>query len=259
MTTVAALLRKDLLAELRRRETVPAMALFSLTAFVIFHFGLDRPSFEGQLAAGVLWVTLALASLLAVNRLFVAEHEQGGFDGFLLAPVDRTSMLGAKALALLAFLVVLELVAVPLFAILLLGPSPWGVLPQLVAVLLLADLGIATVGALTGHGAYGVFLQKPGWYPFFAELGIGSTAVDDHALMAWVGGAEMLLGLSALVLPIPAVLLVMVVWKLGTELVWYPLAGKPAWECVERWANYTAPLALLLVRGWPKTVRGWWR
>jgi len=149
MTTVAALLRKDLLAELRRRETVPAMALFSLTAFVIFHFGLDRPSFEGQLAAGVLWVTLALASLLAVNRLFVAEHEQGGFDGFLLAPVDRTSMLGAKALALLAFLVVLELVAVPLFAILLLGPSPWGVLPQLVAVLLLADLGIATVGALT--------------------------------------------------------------------------------------------------------------
>ncbi len=120
-------------------------------------------------------------------------------------------------------------------------------------------LRLATAGAFTGHGAYGVVLQKPGWYPFFAELGIGSTAVDDRALMAWVGGAEMLLGLSALVLPIPAVLLFMVVWKLGTELVWYPLAGKPAWECVERWANYTAPLALLLVRGWPKTVRAWWR
>lgn len=149
MTTIAALLRKDLLAELRRRETVPAMALFSLTAFVVFHFGLDQPSFSGQLAAGVLWVTLALASLLAVNRLFVAEHEQGGFDGFLLAPVDRTALLGAKAIALFLFLTTLELVAVPLFAVLLLGPALASALPQVVLVLVLATMGIAVVGTLT--------------------------------------------------------------------------------------------------------------
>ena len=148
MRAASALLRKDILLELRSRESVPAMALFALTAFVIFHFGLDRSSLAGSLAAGVLWVTLLLAGVLGINRLFVAEREQGGLDGFLLAPVDRVALLVAKALALLAFLAVVELVAVPAFALLLLGPPVWPALPQLVAVLVLADVGIAVVGTL---------------------------------------------------------------------------------------------------------------
>jgi len=145
---VGALLRKDLALELRTRESIPAMALFSLTTFVIFHFGLDRRSVEGDLASGVLWVTLLFAAILGVNRLFVAEAEQGGFDGFLLAPVDRTALFVAKALALLAFLLCVEVVAVPAFAVLLLGPAPGPALPGLVAVLLLADVGICVIGTL---------------------------------------------------------------------------------------------------------------
>ncbi|HKG17216.1 MAG TPA: heme exporter protein CcmB [Solirubrobacteraceae bacterium] len=148
MRAASALLRKDILLELRSRESVPAMALFALTAFVIFHFGLDRSSLAGSLAAGVLWVTLLLAGVLGINRLFVAEREQGGLDGFLLAPVDRVALLVAKALALLAFLAAVELVAVPAFALLLLGPPVWPALPQLIAVLVLADVGIAVVGTL---------------------------------------------------------------------------------------------------------------
>ena len=148
MRAASALLRKDLLLELRSRESVPAMALFAVTAFVIFHFGLDRSSLAGSLAAGVLWVTLLLAAVLGVSRLFVAEREQGGLDGFLLAPVDRGALLIAKALALLAFLVAVELVAIPAFALLLLGPSVWPALPELIAVLALADVGLAVVGTL---------------------------------------------------------------------------------------------------------------
>ena len=146
--TVAALLRKELALELRTRESVPAMVLFTVTTYVIFHFGLDRNSVEGDLAAGVLWVTLLFAAILGINRLFVADHEQGGFDGFLLAPVDRTAMLVAKAVALLAFLCLVELVAVPAFALLLLGPSLGQALPELLVVLLAADVGIAVVGTL---------------------------------------------------------------------------------------------------------------
>jgi heme exporter protein B len=146
--TVRALLAKDVAVELRTRESVPGMALFSITTFVVFHFGLDRDALAGDLAAGVLWVTLLFAAILGINRLFVAEHEQGGFDGFLLAPVDRTALLVAKALALFAFLCAVELVAVPAYAILLLGPSPADVLPQLVLVLLAANAGIAVVGTL---------------------------------------------------------------------------------------------------------------
>jgi heme exporter protein B len=147
--TVGALVRKELLLEYRTRESVPAMALFSLTTFVIFHFALHRGTVEGDLAAGVLWITLLFAAMLGVNRLFVAEREEGGFDAFLLAPVDRTAMLAAKAAALFAYLVVVEMVAVPAFFLLLAQPSPGQALPDLIWVLLLADVGVAVVGTLT--------------------------------------------------------------------------------------------------------------
>jgi heme exporter protein B len=146
--TAVAVLRKDLLVELRTFETVPAMALFALTTFVIFHFGLGRATLSGQLAAGVLTVSVLFSGMLGINRLFVTEREQGGFDAFLLAPVDRTSLLLAKAAALFTFLVVLELIAVPAFGLLLLGPSLGPALPGLALVLLLADLGIAVIGTL---------------------------------------------------------------------------------------------------------------
>ncbi len=148
MSTINALLRKELLLEWRTRESVPAMALFSITTFVIFHFALDRSSLEGDLAAGVLWATLLFAAMLGVNRLFVAEREQGGFDAFLLAPVDRSALLVAKATALFLYLVAVEIVALPAFVVLLLGPSPGGQILKLIGVLLLADAGIAVVGTL---------------------------------------------------------------------------------------------------------------
>jgi heme exporter protein B len=146
--TVGALLRKELLVELRTLESVPGMSLFAVTTFVVFHFALNRNSVDGDLAAGILWVTLLFAAILGVNRLFVADADQGGFDGFLLAPVDRSALLLAKVLTLLAYLAALELVAVPAFALLLLGPSLGQALPDLLAVLALGDLGVAVIGTL---------------------------------------------------------------------------------------------------------------
>jgi heme exporter protein B len=147
---VGALLRKELRLELRTLESVPAMSLLSVTTFVLFHFGLNRGSVDGDLAAGILWVTLLFAAMLGVNRLFVTDEEQGGFDAFLLAPVDRSTLLVAKALALLIYLLALELVAVPAFALLLLGPSLGQALPALLGILVLADAGIAVAGTLVG-------------------------------------------------------------------------------------------------------------
>jgi heme exporter protein B len=145
---VGALIRKDLRLELRSRESVPAMVLFSLSTFVLFHFALDEAEVSGGLASGILWVTLLFAAILGINRLFVAEREEGGFDGFLLAPVDRTSLFVAKATVLFCFLAAVEVFVVAAFAILLLGPSPWPGLPSLVLVLGLADVGIAVIGTL---------------------------------------------------------------------------------------------------------------
>ena len=143
-----AILRKDLKVEVRTRESVPAMVLFSVTVFVLFHFGLDRDTLEGDLATGVIWVTLLLAALLGINRLYVAERDQGGFVGMRLAPIDTTALWLAKAAALFIYLVALELVALPAFDLLLLGPGLDGALPELLPILLLANLGLAAVGAL---------------------------------------------------------------------------------------------------------------
>jgi heme exporter protein B len=148
MNTVVAVLRKDLLLELRTFETLPAMVLFSIVTFVIFHFALNQNALAGQLAAGILTATLLFAAMLAINRLFVADREQGGFDAFLLAPVDRSALLVAKAAALLIFLVVLEVFALPAFALLLLGPSLGPPLGGLVILLALADVALAVIGTL---------------------------------------------------------------------------------------------------------------
>ena len=94
----------------------------------------------------MLLVTTLFAALLAINRLFVAEREQGGFDAVRLAPVDATALFLAKAGALLAYLVALELVAVPVFWLLFLGEAS-GLLP-LLPILLLLDVGLAATGAL---------------------------------------------------------------------------------------------------------------
>jgi len=148
---LAALLRKELRLELRTLEFVPGMALFGLTTFVVFHFGLDQNDVEGDLAAGILVVTLLFAGMLGLNRLYVADEEQGGFDGFLLAPVDRTWLFVAKAITLFAYLVVLEIVMVPAFLFLLLEPGlDAGELGALIGILALADAGFAIIAALVG-------------------------------------------------------------------------------------------------------------
>lgn len=146
MDAYLALLGKDLRVELRTLRSLPAMALFAVTTFVIFRFALDRTELEGGLAAGVLITTLLFASMLAVNRLFVAEREEGGFELIRLSPIDRTILFAAKSSALFVYLCALELVAVPIFAVFFLDSA--GGLAPLVPVLLLANAGIAFTGTL---------------------------------------------------------------------------------------------------------------
>ena len=146
-----AILAKDLRVELRTLRSLPAMATFSVTTFVIFHFALDRDSLEPDLAAGVLLATLLFAAILAINRLFVSELEEGGFELIRLAPVDRSALFAAKAAALFIYLAVLEAIAVPVFALFFLD-SGTGLFP-LVFVLLMLNAGLAATGTLVSSMA----------------------------------------------------------------------------------------------------------
>jgi heme exporter protein B len=146
MAAFRTILAKDLRVELRTLQSLPAMALFAVTTFVVFRFGLDRTSLDGSLAAGVLLVTVLFAALLAINRLFVAERDEGGFDAMRLAPIDLSALFAAKVAALFVYLLVLEAVALPVFAVFFLDDAG-GLLP-LAGVLALINLGLAATGAV---------------------------------------------------------------------------------------------------------------
>ena len=93
---VGALARKDLLLELRARDTLPAMLLFVAAVFVVFHFAL--PGTPSRLeTSGLLWVAILFTALLGLGRAFVPEREQGTLDGLVLAPCDRSAIWLAKS------------------------------------------------------------------------------------------------------------------------------------------------------------------
>jgi heme exporter protein B len=141
---VRALTRKDLLLELRARDTLPAMLLFVVAVFVVFHFSL--PSSSSDLAAnGLLWVAIVFTALLGLGRAFVPEREQRVFDGLVLAPSDRSAIWLAKSIATFAFLALAEALALPVFALFF-----HGVDGTTIAAVVLADLGICAVGTFVG-------------------------------------------------------------------------------------------------------------
>jgi heme exporter protein B len=138
---VATLARKDLLLELRARDTLPAMLLFVVAALVVFHFAL--PSGAGDLAAlGLLWIAIVFTSLLGLSRAWTPEREQGLIDALVLAPPDRSAIWLGKAIASFAFLALAEVVALPAFAIFFTGLDA-----STIGGIALADVGICAVGA----------------------------------------------------------------------------------------------------------------
>ena len=139
---VAALARKDLLLELRARETLPAMVLFVLATLVAFRFALPSDASE-RASIGLLWVAILFTALLGITRAFIPEREQRVLDGLVLSPVDRSAIWLGKVVATLAFLGAAELVALPAFA-LFFDSLSWST----VAAVALADIGICAVGAI---------------------------------------------------------------------------------------------------------------
>ena len=139
---VGTLARKDILLELRSRDTLPAMLLFVVSTLVVFNFSL--PAETGDLAAyGLLWVAIVFTAILGLTRAFAAEREQRVLDGLVLAPCDRSAIWLGKGIAVVAFLALAEVVALPAFG-LFFEPVTW----ELVAAVALADIGLAAVGTL---------------------------------------------------------------------------------------------------------------
>jgi heme exporter protein B len=182
LADVRALTRKDLLLELRARDTLPAMLLFVVAVFVVFHFSL--PSGSSDLAAGgLLWVAIVFTALLGLGRAFVPEREQRTFDALVLAPCDRSAIWVAKGLATLTFLVLAEVVALPAFALFFHGLNGATILA-----IALADVGICAVGTFLGAMAVATrsrdLLLPLLFLPLAIPIvigGVGASVVDSPA------------------------------------------------------------------------------
>lgn len=147
----AALVAKDLRSELRGRDTLAPMLAFAFVVTVVLAFTLPDThpltAKSGAVLSGFLWVTVLFAGLIGFARTFAIEGEEGALDALLLAPLDRSGLFAAKAVTNLVYILLVEVVLVPVFALLFglgLGSS-WA---PLILVVLLVDVGFAGVGTL---------------------------------------------------------------------------------------------------------------
>lgn len=143
---VGVITGKDLRCELRTRQTWTAMGLFALLVLVVFNFAFDlRIQNAAAVAPGVLWIAFVFASILGLGRTVGAERDSGPLDRLLLCPVDRKAVYLAKVLGNVIFIGLVEVVAVPIFAIIYAVPVLSGALIPIVA---LGTVGIAAIGTL---------------------------------------------------------------------------------------------------------------
>ncbi len=141
-----AVVQKDLAAELRSRELISAMLVFSLLVILIFNFALELDiKVRQSVTAGVLWTTFAFAGTLGLNRSMAVEKDRGCMDGLLLAPVDRAAIYFGKATSNLAFMLIVEAIVLPIYSML------YNVnlfQAGLLGVILLGSIGYTAVGTL---------------------------------------------------------------------------------------------------------------
>ena len=143
---VVALAWKDILLEIRTRDIVVSVAVFAFLVIVVFNFALNvTPARVEELAPGILWVTFAFAGVLAMNRAFVLEKDRGSLEGLLLTPASRDAIYFGKMIGTFLFMIAVEAVVLPVFTVLF-NFSVFS--PALIAAIVLATLGFATVGTL---------------------------------------------------------------------------------------------------------------
>jgi heme exporter protein B len=144
--SMLAVLRKDLRAELRSRELISAMGLFTLLSILVFSFALElNREVRQEVIGGVLWVTLVFASILGLNRSLVQEREQGNMDAMMIAPVARVAIYLGKMLGNLIFTLTVGIFLLPLMTILY---NLSLMQPLMLVVMALGVLGLSSMGTL---------------------------------------------------------------------------------------------------------------
>jgi len=143
---VIAITWKDALSEMRTREIVFSVLVFTLLVIVIFNFAFNASQETMRLVApGILWVTFTFAGVLSLNRSFILEKEEGCLEGLMVCPISREVIYVGKMLGSLLFLLIIEAIALPIFAFLF---NLEVLSPQLIVITVLTTVGFVAVGTL---------------------------------------------------------------------------------------------------------------
>ena len=183
-----AIAAKDIRAELRSKTALLSALVFAALVLVVFNFARDPTVLAASdLAPSVLWVTFALAAIVALNRAFNIERENAALDGLLLAPVSREALFVGKMLANLAFVGTVELVTLPLFT-LFFNVNLGRALPGILGVTALATIGFVAVGtifsAMAVRTRFAELMLPVLLLPFMVPPLIGAVQVTSRLLAA---------------------------------------------------------------------------
>lgn len=181
-----AVAAKDIRAELRSRTALLSATVFAALVLVVFNFARDPTVLAVvDLAPSVLWVTFALAAMLALNRAFTIEQENAALDGLLLAPLPRGALFAGKLLANLAFVCTVEAITLPLF-VLFFNVDLTGTWLGIAGVTLLATIGFVAVGtifsAMAVRTRFAELMLPVLLLPFMVPPLIGAVQVTSRLL-----------------------------------------------------------------------------
>lgn len=196
-----AILKKDIVMELRTKEMLTSMTLYTLLTLVVYQIALSQSgsAFDIRIiAGGLVWLAFVFTSMLGLNRSLVHEKDQGCLEALLLSPIDRPVIFFAKAVGNLIFLLIVEVLTVPIFAFAFMsGREIAGPFWMIVISAIVGSLGIAGVGtflatmAVNARGGSFILtvLFIPLMYPALLAAVAGTSAVilggPDYASLFW--------------------------------------------------------------------------
>ena len=144
---VLAILKKDILMEIRTKETINATLVFSILITIVFSF-ISEPGSktEQAVAGGIFWMAVTFSGILGLNKTMMSEIQGGNFEALMLAPIDRSAIFFGKVISNFLFLTILEIILVPLVLVFynVNLVSHW----LMVVIILLATYGYSVTGTL---------------------------------------------------------------------------------------------------------------
>jgi len=160
MNTIAAILWKDIINELRTKEVLLSMAAFSVVLVVIFNFSLKiNKDNISSLAPSLLWISIIFVGTLGLSRTFAIEKENSAITGILLSPVDRSILYLSKVISNLLYILIIQFILLFLFVVLF-NINISGGLGSLILIMFLGAIGFSALGTLFSTMAINTKLRE---------------------------------------------------------------------------------------------------